>query len=204
MSSELLWCIFGSLTSDFVCCFHYFDVCWLQEQVIILFERWKCKISVENGIYKLKFSFRAYLKTNIWINNIFECSTLFCLIICSIIAYIQIIELDINPILAKTLDMEDILLLIAIPAFLIESIFSFVPAFKNRALLQMTIALLRVFEVLIQTPFIIDGRRRCSESELKREKKPGRGLVIFLTIANMSLWIYHTFSGKTVYVSDEW
>lgn len=113
------------------------------------------------------------------------------------------VELDINPNSAKALQMEDILLLIAMPAFFIDSIFSLAPALKNGSVLQICIALYRVIEVLIQTPFIIDGRRRCSNCTFKKEKKPGRELVIFLTIANLSVWIYHTFSGKTVYASDE-
>ena len=56
---------------------------------------------------------------------------------------------------------------------------------------------------MIQTPWIIDGLRRCSNSELNRKKKPGRELVTFMIIANVALWVYYTFSVKTADIDDE-
>lgn len=111
------------------------------------------------------------------------------------------IKLDLE--LDSILGMDDILLLIAIPAFFMDSIFSLMPAIESGGALSISIPILRVVQVLIQTPFIIDGKRRCSKSEFLQKNKPGRGFVIFLAIANMSLWIYNTFSGKAVYASDD-
>jgi len=56
---------------------------------------------------------------------------------------------------------------------------------------------------MIQTPWLIDALRRCSNSQELRKKKPGRELVTFLTIANVTLWVYYTFSVKNVDVQDE-
>lgn len=61
---------------------------------------------------------------------------------------------------------------------------------------------LQLIQILIQTPWIIDGLRRCSNSAILRQRKPGRELVTFLLIANVSLWIYYTFSVKTADVGD--
>lgn len=54
----------------------------------------------------------------------------------------------------------------------------------------------QLLQIMIQTPWICDALRRCSNSIENRKKKPGRELVMFLTIANVSLWIYYTFSVK--------
>lgn len=126
---------------------------------------------------------------------------LFILIVTNLFAYAQTVKLDLR--FDPILKMDDILLLIAVPAFFMDSIFSLMPAFLDGAILPICIPIFRLVQVLIQTPFIVDGRRRCSNSEFLQKKKIGRGFVIFLAIANMSLWLYNTFSGKTVYASDD-
>lgn len=138
------------------------------------------------------------------INNIFECSILMILIVFTTIAYSKMVKLDLNSNLTRRLQLDDIFLLISIPAYFINSILTLVPAFKNQTTVRISISLLRFIDVLIQTPFIIDGRRRCMNSYLQRGKQTDRQFVIFLAIANLTLWVYHTFSGKTVYANDEW
>lgn len=119
----------------------------------------------------------------------------------TVLAYLQTIKLDINHHPMSKLD--DILLFIAIPAFFMETTFTMVPAIMNGSVLNMCISIVQIVQVLIQTPFIIDGLRRCSNAAALRKKKPGRELVIFLTIANVSLWIFYTFSVKTSAVDAE-
>lgn len=131
----------------------------------------------------------------------FECSVLVILIITTIIAYVQTFRLDIK--YEPALNMDDVLLLAPIPAFFMEFIFSIIPAIKGGAPLPICIPIFRIIQILIQTPFLIDGRRRCSNSTYLQKKKIGRGFIIFLAIANMSLWIYNTFSSKTIYASDD-
>lgn len=122
--------------------------------------------------------------------------------------------------------LDDVLLFIAIPAFFSETIFSFVPAVINGSILNICIITAQVYQrlpkaelynwyhgmmnlysqitqVLIQTPWIIDSLRRCANSVELRKNKPGRELVTFLTIANVSLWIYYTFSVKNADTQDE-
>lgn len=55
----------------------------------------------------------------------------------------------------------------------------------------------QVVQVLLQTPFIIDGLRRCSNSCSLRIKKPGRELVTFLIVCNVAMWITETFEIKS-------
>lgn len=123
------------------------------------------------------------------------------MIIAALFAYIQTTELDINHHPISKLD--DILLFIAIPAFFLDTTFSMVPAIANESILKICIIMAQLVQVLIQTPFIIDALRRCSNAPYLRTKKPGRELVIFLTIANVSLWIFYTFSVKTAYTGDD-
>lgn len=112
-----------------------------------------------------------------------------------ILGYTQTSKLDINTHPMSNLD--DVLLFIAVPAFFMETVLSLASAVDNRLPLNICIAVAQILQVLIQTPFIIDGMRRCTNSRNLRKNKPGRELVMFLTIANVSLWIYYTFSVKT-------
>lgn len=134
-------------------------------------------------------------------DRIFELIVLVILIIAVIAAYVQTSKLDINHHPMSMLD--DVLLFIAIPAFFSETTFSMVPAIYNGSYLNVAIIMSQIVQVLIQTPFIIDGMRRCSNAPMLRKKKPGRELITFLLIANVSLWIYYTFSVKTAYHGDE-
>lgn len=123
------------------------------------------------------------------------------MLIATLFAYIQTTQLDINHHSISKLD--DILLFIAIPAFFLDTTFSMVPAIVNGSILKICIITAQLVQVLIQTPFIIDALRRCSNTSQLQAKKPGRELVIFLTIANVSLWIFYTFSVKTAYTGDD-
>lgn len=134
-------------------------------------------------------------------NSSFELAVLIVLILATVFAYVQISKLDVNTHAISMLD--DVLLFIAIPAFFLETIFSMVPAVINGSILNIFIIGAQLIQILIQTPFIIDGMRRCSNASILRRKKPGRELVTFLTIANVSLWLYLTFSVKTADTKDE-
>lgn len=123
------------------------------------------------------------------------------MIFATIAAYYQTTRLDINPHPISRLD--DVLLFIAIPAFFSESLFSMIPAFENSSILNGFIVFTQLAQILIQTPWICDALRRCSNTEELQQKKPGKELVTFMTIANVSLWVYYTFSVKTGDFGDE-
>ena len=56
--------------------------------------------------------------------------------------------------------------------------------------------LFQLLQVLIQTPMIMDGLRRCSNSEKNKREKPGRELVTFLIIANLIIYLWDTLEVK--------
>lgn len=142
-----------------------------------------------------------YRETGILLDSIFELVVLAIMSLAVILAYFQTSQLDINQHPISRLD--DVLLFIAIPAFFSESLFSMIPAFENQSILNGFIIFTQLLQILIQTPWIIDTLRRCSNTPDLRKRKPGKELVTFLTMANVSLWIYYTFSVKTGDFGDE-
>ncbi|XP_058127051.1 proton channel OtopLc-like [Anopheles ziemanni] len=142
-----------------------------------------------------------YRDTGILLDGIFEVTVLGIMILATVAAYFQTSKLDINPHPISRLD--DVLLFIAIPAFFSETLFSMIPAFENSSILNGFIVFTQIVQVLLQTPWICDALRRCSNTEELQKKKPGKELVTFMTIANVSLWIYYTFAVKTGDFGDE-
>uniref|UniRef100_A0A182MVC0 Otopetrin n=1 Tax=Anopheles culicifacies TaxID=139723 RepID=A0A182MVC0_9DIPT len=142
-----------------------------------------------------------YRDTGILLDGIFEVTVLGIMIVATVAAYFQTSKLDINPHPISRLD--DVLLFIAIPAFFSETLFSMIPAFENNSILNGFIVFTQIVQVLLQTPWICDALRRCSNTEELQRKKPGKELVTFMTIANVSLWVYYTFSVKTGDFGDE-
>ncbi|CRK99967.1 CLUMA_CG013262, isoform A [Clunio marinus] len=142
-----------------------------------------------------------YIETGVIVDRVFELTVLLILIVAVIVAYFQTSKLDIN--LHPISKLDDVLLFIAIPAFFSETIFSLVAAINFGRILNISIIIAQIVQVLIQTPWIIDALRRCSNTIELRKKKPGRELVTFMTIANVSLWIYYTFSVRNTDIDDE-
>lgn len=75
------------------------------------------------------------------------------------------------------------------------NLFSQIDHFK---LVTVALNIIVMIEVLVQTNFIIDGMRRCSESRYLRFKKPGRELITFAILLNITYWIVATFETKSV------
>lgn len=113
-----------------------------------------------------------------------------------LVAYVQISQLDINRDPITFLD--DFLLFIPLPFFFINGFLSLVAAWQMKNYQRVALFILLILQVIIQTPFIIDGLRRCSNSNVLRFKKPGRELIIFLIICNLTIWIVNTFELKSV------
>ncbi|XP_053699297.1 proton channel OtopLc-like [Sabethes cyaneus] len=142
-----------------------------------------------------------YRDVGILIDSIYEITILAIMTFAAILGYFQTTKLDINQHPISRLD--DVLLFIAIPAFFSETFFSMIPAFENQSILNGFIIFTQLLQILIQTPWIIDALRRCSNAPELRKHKPGRELVTFMTIANVTNWIYLSFSVKTGDFGDE-
>lgn len=132
----------------------------------------------------------------------------------------QLALLDVNANPVSQLD--DLLLFICIPSFFLYGIFSIVPAIAYTNYMALLVAILqvniykgilicnilqdlfvnlknytKVLQVILQTPTIIDGLRRCSARGEIRSTKPGRELITFLVICNLSMWIMETLEIKS-------
>lgn len=105
--------------------------------------------------------------------------------------------------------MDDILVLIPVPFYLIHYSLGIIanladshepPFERSNNLLLAAVDLLTIAQVLLQSPFIVDGLRRCANRSAVRRHKPGRELLIFALILNVTLWILNTFELKSVEV----
>lgn len=94
------------------------------------------------------------------------------MLICTLLAYVQTSKLDVNH--HKISHLDDILLLIAIPAFFANLIFTSVAAIAENEYLILSENIISLVQVVIQTPWIIDGLRRCSNSYANLKHKPGK------------------------------
>ena len=55
----------------------------------------------------------------------------------------------------------------------------------------------QVVQVLVQTPMIVDGLRRCSDSAENQRARPGRQLITFLIASNLAMYVWDTFELKS-------
>ncbi|KDR08357.1 Otopetrin-3 [Zootermopsis nevadensis] len=136
-----------------------------------------------------------FVSMGLTVNAISELILLLLMTVAVILAYRKLTQLDINNHPISLLD--DLLLFICIPAFFLYGIFSIIPAMIKNNGLSIAVTLLQVIQVLLQTPFIIDGLRRCSNTRHLRLQKPGRELVTFLVVCNVAMWITETFEIKS-------
>ncbi|KAH7637333.1 hypothetical protein HUG17_7539 [Dermatophagoides farinae] len=100
--------------------------------------------------------------------------------------------------------MDDILIMIPLPFYFIHYTCSAIASLMiNNSLECNNLALigidmLTIIQVLIQSPFIVDKIRRCSNDIRIRFRKPGRELVTLMLILNVTLWILNTLELKIV------
>ena len=55
-----------------------------------------------------------------------------------------------------------------------------------------------MFQVLLQLLFITDAQRRRISTSSQNTNKPGRQVVTFLLICNLTMWIVYTFEMEKV------
>lgn len=145
------------------------------------------------------------------------------MLIAAVVGYYQIRQLDVNHHPISLLD--DLLLFICIPAFYMEATFTILPTAKYLSFIKFFNVVImvifnfnniiyklkpfygnekkfQVLQITVQTPFIIDALRRCSNSKYLRKTKPGRELVTFLIVCNVATWIFETFSVKNAETDD--
>ncbi|KAG8222680.1 hypothetical protein J437_LFUL015877 [Ladona fulva] len=144
---------------------------------------------------------KEYVQMGLIVNSVTELILLIIMTLASGIAYHQLSRLDVNHHPVSLLD--DLLLFLCIPAFFLYAIFSIVPAVEKTSYLSIINTVLQVIQVLLQTPFIIDGLRRCSNSPYLQRLKPGREVLTFLVVCNVAMWFIETFEIKSQAVRDD-
>jgi hypothetical protein len=70
------------------------------------------------------------------------------------------------------------------------------------SVMYLCMATLNFIESTIQTVFILDGLRRCAATDEQMAQKPGRGVITFLLVCNLAMWIVNTFEIKKAEVVD--
>lgn len=153
----------------------------------------------------------THIQLGIKINLIQEATLTGLILIVTLAGFKQVVKLNRNPYLKEKVTTDDVLMLIPLPFFFIHSLLSFraetasmsssninSPNIDHFKLITVALNIIVMIEVLVQTNFIIDGMRRCSESRYLRFKKPGRELITFAILLNITYWIVATFETKSV------
>ena len=130
------------------------------------------------------------------VGNIMKITVLTILIITTIVAYYIISQFDVNPQPISFLD--DMLLFMCLPFFfayfLIHLISCVVGTFDTDTL---AVNILTLIQVLIQTPMIVDGLRRCSYAVEDQNRMKGREVIAFLIVANLAVYVMETLMIKS-------
>ena len=107
------------------------------------------------------------------VGNCLHITVLAILIVNSLYAYYVIAHFDVNPDPISFLD--DMLLFLCLPSFFLYSLICIGPTIMSKfEPLYFFKNLLTILQVLIQTPMIVDGLRRCSKSASAQRKMKGR------------------------------
>ena len=80
--------------------------------------------------------------------------------------------------------------------FLIVSSVANLAEYGLLSILSLGASALAFLQAAVQTVFILDGLRRSADHDDHVTNKPGRTLVTFLLLCNLSLWVVNTFEVK--------
>ncbi|XP_067122611.1 proton channel OtopLc-like [Centruroides vittatus] len=138
----------------------------------------------------------GYRGTAVAIHTTQEVALITLTLLAVVVAYWQVSKLDFNPHPITFLD--DLLLFLPVPFFFVNCILSMLAEFSVENYLRTSVHLLIMLHVIVQTPLVVDGLRRCSNTQSLRYKKPGREIVTFLIICNLTMWIVGTFEIRSV------
>jgi len=129
------------------------------------------------------------------VNHGFEIIMLLIMIVVTLWVYAKLSLLDVNPHPISFLD--DLLLFICVPCFFFYAIVHMAPIVKmDDNVADMLSDILMVTQMILQTPMIMDGLRRCSDTADNQDKKPGRNLVAFLLVCNLAIYAWETMEIK--------
>jgi branched-subunit amino acid transport protein AzlD len=97
-------------------------------------------------------------------------------------------------------NLDVTLLMLSLCGLLIYSMFKLICVFsliKSEATASLIVeglsGLFNIIESLLQTIFIVTGLYKYSDTKEDREKKPARGIITFLIVVNLSIWLLKSF-----------
>ena len=83
-----------------------------------------------------------------------------------------------------------------------------IPRYGSIGIISVVMAVVRFLEGGLQTVFILEGLRRSARHAGHVHQKPGRAVITFLLLCNLSLWVVNTFEVGatfiTMYLILEW
>ncbi|XP_077518918.1 proton channel OtopLc-like isoform X2 [Amblyomma americanum] len=117
-------------------------------------------------------------------------------LLASIVAYYKVVQLDQNAHPVTFLD--NFLLFIPLPFFFIHAILCIMAELHLSDTFRIVLRVVSLLQIIIQTPVLVDGLRRCSNSHVLRYRKPGREIITFLLILNVTQWVVFTVQQKHI------
>lgn len=130
-----------------------------------------------------------------YVNGASEVILLTCMLVAGFFAYNSIRLLDM--IKHGISAVDDILLFVCLPCIFFYAFFTMVPSITDGNYLSVSVSILQVSQVILQTALMSDGLRRCSNSQTLQHKKPGREVITYLVVANVAMWLLQTFEIKS-------
>ncbi|XP_028049829.1 proton channel OtopLc isoform X3 [Monomorium pharaonis] len=137
----------------------------------------------------------------IYLADVSHCVLMALSIVAIIIGFIRVQSLKFKA--EEQSDLNDILLRVSAFGLFIYAVFSVIAgslaAFTHEPnLLVMVTGLLSVAQVVLQMLFIADVSRRRVHLPEHDRSKPGRQVVTFLLICNVTMWVIYTFEAQKV------
>lgn len=129
------------------------------------------------------------------VNGVTEVVILTLMLISTVMAYKLVRMLDVIHHFGSNVD--DILLYVTLPCIFLYAFLRIAPSFLEGDVLFVSVSILQVIQVIVQTALIHDGLRRRSNSSDLRRRKPGREILTFLVVTNVALWLLQTFEIKS-------
>jgi hypothetical protein len=83
----------------------------------------------------------------------------------------------------------------------ISAIANLAAGFQDTMYLYLIRAILNFVQSGLQTIFVLDSMRRCAGHDDQVRKKPGRAIITFLIMVNLSMWLVNTFEMEKAEVS---
>ncbi|OWA53128.1 hypothetical protein BV898_17561 [Hypsibius exemplaris] len=146
-------------------------------------------------IFFVTISVEEYATTALIINNVSELSLYAITGVVTVFAFRKTSTLNLNHGAMKH-TLDDFLLFVALPCFFIFSFFSIIAGIAASNPLSIIVNTASMVQVILQTTFIFDGLRRCSNNRELQRRKPGREMITFLAVCNVAMWTFSTFEIK--------